>query len=117
MPGRIVSTRRRVAAALAGLVQAAVGLVLLIASVDSLGLVTDADFSVNWLVVPAGLVLASVGATVSCVAGYQNWLKVGLGTILIGAVIVYPASVLFGNILAGYVAVLVLQLTPALWPR
>ncbi len=112
-----MSAPRRMGALAAGVVQAVLGLVLLVASVESLGLVTGEEFTVNVaLAVPALLLLGTVGLTVAWVAGRSGWRRIGVVSAAVGAVLGVVVAVVVGSALAGGLLFVFAQLVPALVP-
>ena len=93
------------------MLQILVGLVLALLSIDSIGLVSDDDFSLNWaLAIPALIVLATVGSTVAFIARHPRWLRIGaLSTVL--AIVAAPVAILvLRSLAAGLLLFVIVQL-------
>jgi len=100
-----------------GLLQAVLGLSLGLASIESLGLVSGDDASVNWaLALPGAAVLAAIGLSVGFTAGRASWIRVGLGAAALAGLLGIAAGLVVGSVLAGGLVFVVCQLAPALLP-
>lgn len=112
-----MSASRRIAAFVAGFVQAMVGLVLGLVSVTSLDLVGGGDFAINWvLAVPAGVLLAGIGLTVARVAGRRQWLRDGGAAAGLAIVLALAAGYLGGSAIGAGLVFVACQFAPAVLP-
>lgn len=109
---------RRAGAIGAGVVQLIVGLILALFSIESIGVVSDEEFSVRWpLAVPALIVLGTIGFTVAFVTRHPRWFRTGLVTTVLAGAGALLASVVFGSLAAGLLLFVLVQLAlPLLLP-
>lgn len=109
---------RRAGAIGTGLVQLIVGLILALLSIESIGLVSDEEFSVSWpLAVPALFVLGTIGFTVAFVTQHPRWFRTGLVTAVLAGAGALLASVVVGSLAAGMLLLVLVQLVlPVLLP-
>ena len=111
-----MTARRRLWAVFAGGLQCIVALVLFVLSIESIGLVTGEQSSVNWLALPALVLLGSIGLTVAYVAGHEHWVIVGLPWIGFGLVVAALAGIVTARVLPSGMFLFVVQLVPAFLP-
>ena len=93
------------------MLQILVGLVLALLSIDSIGLVSDDDFALNWpLAIPAFIVLATVGFTVAFIARQSRWLRIGALSTVLAIVAALLASLVLRSVAAGLLLFVIVQL-------
>ena len=105
-------TAARLIGAIGGaLLQVVVGLALVFLSIDSIGLVTDDDFSLNWwLAVPAFVVIATAGFTGARIMCHPRWLLIGTLTTVLAIGVALLSSLALGSVAAGALSFLTVQI-------
>ena len=89
-------------------------MVLAFLSIESIGLVSDEQFALNWvLAIPSFCLLGTVGITVSYASGQPQWLRVGASSAALAVVVSLVASIALGSVAAGALLVVVVQFLPA----
>ena len=102
---------RRASAIGAGVLQMIVGLILAFLSIESIGLVSDEEFSLNWpLAVPSFIVLATIGFTVALVTHHPRWFRIGILSTVLAFSVALVASFVLGSAAAGILLFVTMQL-------
>lgn len=115
---RRVSALRRTGAIGLGMLQVVVGVVLAVLSIDSLALVSDGPFSLNWaLAIPSMVLLATVGLTVARLTLDPRWLPIGAFSVLVAFGVALLGIAAFGSVAAGIAAFVIVQMLPAVVPN
>jgi hypothetical protein len=97
-----------------GILQLIGGALVALLSIESVGLVSDAEFAVDWaLAIPALLLLGTIGFTVAYASGHPRWLRPGALGSLAGLIAGVVASVAAGSVAAGVLPFVVVQFFPA----
>ncbi len=105
---------RRLSAVGAGILQMIVGLVLAFLSIESIGLVSDVEFALDWaLAIPSLVMLGTIGITVAYASGHRRWLRIGASITAAALAVAVIASIAIGSVVAGVLLFAVVQFLPA----
>jgi hypothetical protein len=102
---------RRASAIGAGVLQMFVGLILAVLSVESIGLISDQEFSLHWpLAVPAFIAVGTIAFTVALITNRPRWFRIGMISTALAWAAALVAGFVIGSVAVGALLLVLMQL-------